>query len=154
MCFSFLHASSFFPLIFPWAHLPYTLHQGKLSIEFLLWFCWCWVEWERHSASCRFYSCLYISVQCLSFSQQADVVDFMFSFNRLFPPYPFVKSCYLTCFSSSCIYVNDYSFLCFTCTYWIPYCFFQNFTPFHVIGVLLVHSMSLSASCPVPNSPS
>lgn len=93
-------------------------------------------EWSKRGSlvSCKLYSCLYISAQCLSFSQQPDVVDFMFSLNRLFPPYPFVKSCYLTCFSSSCIYVNDYSFLCFTCTYWIPRCFSQNFTHFCVIG--------------------
>lgn len=99
-------------------------------------------------------SFLYISVQCLSFSQQPHVVDFMFSLNRLFPQHPFVKNCYLTSSSSSCIYVNDYSFLCFICTYWISYRFFQNFTHFYVIGFLLVHLMSISTSCLVHHSPS
>lgn len=153
MCSSFLRVFFFFPLIFLWAHLPYTLHQGKLNINFLLWFYWCWVEWEKQYVPCKLYSCLYISVQCLSFSQQPDVVDFMFNLNRLLPPHLFVKNCYLTSSSSSCIYVNDYSFLCFTCTYWISYCFFQNFTPFYVIGVL-VHSMLKPASCLVHHSPS
>lgn len=88
------------------------------------------MEWERQSWSCKLYSCLYISVQCLSFSQQPDVVDFMFSLNRLFSPYPFVKSCYLTSSSLSCIYVNDYSFLCFTCSYRISYCFFSDLYSF------------------------
>lgn len=149
-----LQLSSCF-LFFPWSFFGLVfLHQRKLNMKFLLWFCWCWMEWERQSVSCKLYSCLYISVQCLSFSQQPDVVDFMFSLNRLFPPHPFVKNCYLTSSSSSCIYVNDCSFLCFTCTYWISYYFFQNFSPFYVFGVLLVHSMSISASCLVQQSPS
>lgn len=55
----------------------------------------------------------------------------MFSLNRLFPPHPFVKNCYLTSSSLSCIYVNDYSFLCCTCTYWISSHFLQIFSPLY-----------------------
>lgn len=106
----------FYPLIFLWAHLPSTRHQGKQHEIFVV--VLLMLSGVREAICVLQVLLLPVHLSTMFvFSQQADVVDFMFGLNRLFPPYPFMKSCYLTCFSSSCIYVNDYSFPCFTCTY-------------------------------------
>lgn len=147
ICSSFpQRLSFFFPLIFLWAHLPILCHW-ELNIKFQLRLYWCWsgVGEAVHVLQALFLS-VHLSMMFVFFTT-TWCCWLMFSLNTLFPPHPFVKSCYLTSSSSLCIYVNDCSFLCCTCAYWISSRFLQTFSPLYMLGILLVCLKSIPASC-------